>query len=332
MKLYQKNILDTYNIFEDTKGKTFVQAEDISNIFQYLDIEITPKHCEYMCLLLFGISNDLDQLEFKQIFNIFNSELIDQASFLKKLKSSSPSPDRFSDSSSPLYTENEFGKKSYNKKKSRLFKYKDLDKMNYFGLKILKKFIFYGEFEKNENFLSTFYINNWRINEKYEISGDFFAMSQKKPECIQGYYDPSNQNVDLTMNEYIFKGTFNEITKTINGQCNEMHFNLFNVERIWTFRLKQKSYVKENYTIGIIYFKNKNEINGKGTDDNGLFKLQGSIENDNFRMIKTHVTNGNKILFDGMIRGPAIQGSFNSPDETGQFLLSYQETYMDAEI
>lgn len=329
MKLYEKNIVDTYNIFEDTKGKVFVKAEAISNIFQYMDIEITPKHCEYMCLQLFGISNDLDQLEFKQIFNIFNSELIDQTSFLKKVKSSSPSPDKFSDSSSPLYTENGFGKKNYNKKKSRLFKYKDLDKMNYFGLEINKKSIFYGEFEKNENFLSTFYICNWVIDEKYAISGDFFTISQKKPESIKGFYDPNNQNVDLTVNEYIFKGVFNEITKIINGECGDMFFNLFNVERIWTFRLKQKSYVKENYTIGIIYFKNKKEINGKGSDDNGIFKLQGNIENDNFRMIKTHFTNGNKILFDGTLRGPTIQGSFSSPDETGQFLLSYQETYMD---
>lgn len=96
------------------------------------------------------------------------------------------------------------------------------------------------------------------------------------------------------------------------------------MEKIWKFKISQNSYNNKETTLnGILAIKENVELIGKGNDDGGGYSWTGNIENTNIKLFKNY-HGGSKIIYDGYIKGNGIQGTYNSPEESGHFVMNYK--------
>ena len=65
-------MLGAFDMFSEGKQEgRYVPSKFIYDVFKYLDIEISPRHIEYLVMNLYELSNDIKKLDYKEMFKLF---------------------------------------------------------------------------------------------------------------------------------------------------------------------------------------------------------------------------------------------------------------------
>lgn len=316
---YKNSIMQAFSDNKECREKRQISYTFLEKMLNNLTIGLKPKHLEYITLQLFKLSNNLQFLDYKRVFSIFELESLEE-------RSPSPSPLRKTQTNLPNSTNNPEETRS---KKPTIFKFRSSTVDAHSGEEKRKNMIYFGEGFFNEIFKS-YYLKTLNFSEIEEIKGLFYYENESFE--ITGEFQSALNTIKFAVSnkKITFDGVVSNKNTTVKGTLKmnnleeDLAFNL--VTKIWKYDAKYTNN-KSNYEFnGFLCFKGSNLIEGKGVDLLGEYSIKGTMDRElHLKFIKSYRGENSRISFEGVVERDTVTGHYEFEEEEGEWSMKFQE-------